>query len=534
MGVVDSGVVALCVPAVYLLGAAAAVLAKGSVSGRWRVAQFVASVAMVVTVLAAAIRLWEAGGGAGRSLVRTGALVAVDPVAAIMLALATVLGWVIVRFSRTYLEGEAHQQRYIVAVLGILAGVSIVAISNHLGLLVLGWMATSVSLHRLLMFYQQRPWAVVAAHKKFLVSRLAEACLACVLLLLFSATGSLSISAIASAVQGLETAPAAIQAAAVLLALAVILKSAQLPMHGWLIQVMEAPTPVSALLHAGVVNLGGFVLIRLAPLVSAVPAAQVLLVVVGGLTAVLAGLVMTTRISIKVKLAWSTCAQMGFMLVECGLGLYELALLHLVAHSIYKAHAFLTAAGVVTHTRQQSQAPRRASPSFASQWVGAAASIALVAMSARGWTQVWAAAHLQPALVAIAGVGLAPFAASLWSDRWSDGVRGALRLVLLAQLPVIWHLLLSVAPVLDVRPGGSAWLPWAAAGVVALFVVQSQLVASPGGWVSRTLYAWCYAGFYLDERFTRLTLRVWPLRMPPAYSATHARASVPATTGGAL
>jgi len=534
MRFVDSGVVALCVPAVYLLGAAAAVLANGRVSERWRVAQFVASVAMVVTVLAVAIRPWEAGGGAGRALVQTGALAAVDLVAAIMLALATMLGWVIVRFSRTYLEGEADQPRYIATLLVTLAGVSIVAVSNHLALLVLGWMATSISLHSLLTFYRDRPWAMIAAHKKFLVSRLAEACLAGVLLLLYSAIGSLSISAIAAAVQGPEPVPTAVHAAAVLLALAVILKSAQLPVHGWLLQVMEAPTPVSALLHAGVVNLGGFVLIRLAPLVSAVPAAQLLLVVVGGLTAVLAGLVMTTRISIKVKLAWSTCAQMGFMLVECGLGLYELALLHLVAHSIYKAHAFLTAAGAVAHTRQRSQAPHHASASFASQWVGAAASIALVAMSARGWTQVSAAAHLQPALVMMAGVGLAPFAASLWSDSWNDSVRSALRLVLLAQLPVVWHLLLSVAHVLDVRPGGSALLPWTATGVVALFFVQSLLVASPGGWMSRTLYAWCYAGFYLDERFTRLTFRIWPLRMPQTYSAAHARANVLATTGGSL
>lgn len=84
----------------------------------------------------------------------------------------------------------------------------------------------------------------------------------------------------------------------------------------------------------------GFVLLRVAELIGLVPSAQWLLVIVGSLTAVLAGMVMLTRISIKVRLAWSTCAQMGFMLMEIGLGLYELALLHLVAHSLYKAYAF--------------------------------------------------------------------------------------------------------------------------------------------------------------------------------------------------
>jgi NAD(P)H-quinone oxidoreductase subunit 5 len=119
----------------------------------------------------------------------------------------------------------------------------------------------------------------------------------------------------------------------VLLVASAALKCAQLPFHGWLIQVMEAPTPVSALLHAGVVNIGGFLMIRLAPLMTQSEIAQTLLVICGCTTAVIAALVMTTRVSIKVALAWSTCAQMGFMLLECGLGAYPLALLHIVAHS---------------------------------------------------------------------------------------------------------------------------------------------------------------------------------------------------------
>ncbi len=121
---------------------------------------------------------------------------------------------------------------------------------------------------------------------------------------------------------------------------------------------MEAPTPVSALLHAGVVNMGGFVLLRVAELIGLVPS-QWLLVIVGSLTAVLAGMVMLTRISIKVRLAWSTCAQMGFMLMEIGLGLYELALLHLVAHSLYKAYAFLSSGEAVERARLHDfQAPQ--------------------------------------------------------------------------------------------------------------------------------------------------------------------------------
>src|SRR5690606_5596011 len=119
--------------------------------------------------------------------------------------------------------------------------------------------------------------------------------------------------------------------------------------HGWLIQVMEAPTPVSALLHAGIINLGAFVAIRLAQLFVATPAALTLLLLAGLTSAALAGLVMRTRGSVKGALAWSTCAQMGFVLVEIGLGAFDLALLHIVAHGAYKANAFLASgSGVAT------------------------------------------------------------------------------------------------------------------------------------------------------------------------------------------
>src|SRR4029079_16771746 len=111
------------------------------------------------------------------------------------------------------------------------------------------------------------------------------------------------------------------------------------------------------------VNIGGFVMIRLAPLMAKATVAQALLLAVGLVTAIVGSLVMTTRASIKVALAWSTIAQMGFMLVQCGLGVWHLALLHLLAHSVYKAHAFLTSGSVVETWRGASLVrPSRLSP----------------------------------------------------------------------------------------------------------------------------------------------------------------------------
>ena len=534
MAFVDVGTVALSVPVMCLLGAVAALVARRNVAASWQVAHGVVTVTLVVSALAAAWRGWELVAGIGAAPRTPDAWVAVDLLAFAMLGLITTLGWVIVRFSRGYLQGEPAQPRYIAALLTTLACASLVALSNHLALLAIGWMATSLSLHRLLTYYPDRPWALIAAHKKFLVSRLAEVCLASVLLLIGLELGTLSIPAIASAVREPATLPLTLQAAAVLLAMAVVLKSAQLPVHGWLIQVMEAPTPVSALLHAGVVNLGGFVLIRMAPLMSAVPAAQALLVVVGGITAVVAALVMTTRISVKVKLAWSTCAQMGFMLVECGLGLYELALLHILAHSVYKAHAFLAAAGTVADTRLRRLAPLAMVSSAPRQWGGAVVAVALVAGSAWAWSQVSPAAQFPWALVGIAGIGLAPVASGVRGGRLMDLWRTAAPAVALAQLPVLWHLLLATAHLGAPRPASSVLLSWTAVCGVVLFVVQSHVAAGPRSRLARQLYRWCYAGLYLDERFTRWTFRAWPLRLPATSGVPPVPSTVLAATGGAL
>jgi NAD(P)H-quinone oxidoreductase subunit 5 len=125
------------------------------------------------------------------------------------------------------------------------------------------------------------------------------------------------------------------------------MKSAQLPLHGWLTEVMEAPTPVSAFLHAGIINAGGFLLVRFADLFILTPLTLALLAILGGLSALFASVVMLTQSSVKTSLAWSTISQMGFMVLQCGLGLFSLAMLHIVAHSLYKAHAFLASGEAV-------------------------------------------------------------------------------------------------------------------------------------------------------------------------------------------
>lgn len=156
------------------------------------------------------------------------------------------------------------------------------------------------------------------------------------------ATGSTALADIRAA----EASSALVWGAA-FLALAAVLSVALLPLHGWLLEVIEAPTPVSALLHAGVVNAGGFLMIRFADVLVQAPGVLAALVAIGGVSAIIASVVMLTQPAVKTALAWSTVAQMGFMVLQCGLALWPLALLHIVAHSLYKAHAFLNSGTAV-------------------------------------------------------------------------------------------------------------------------------------------------------------------------------------------
>ncbi len=269
-----------------------------------------------------------------------------DAVSAVMLLLVSFIGWVVVRYASTYLDGEARQGAFIGWLSLTLASVTLLVLSGNLIQLVLAWVATSLSLHRLLLFYPDRVAARRAAAKKFVTARLGDVALIAGAVLLTLAYGTTDIAQILSAARGGNGDGLAI-AAAGFLAAAALLKSAQFPMHGWLTEVMETPTPVSALLHAGVINAGGFLLIRFADVMLLAPGVLAVLVMIGGFTALFGGLVMLTQPAIKTSLAWSTVAQMGFMILECGLALFPLALLHIVAHSLYKAHSFLASGGAV-------------------------------------------------------------------------------------------------------------------------------------------------------------------------------------------
>ena len=438
-----------------------------------------------------------------------------QPLRLTLLLLLSVMALVVVKFSRRYLAADPGFGRYLRWLLLTLAAVALVFISNHLLLFALGWIAISLALHQLLMFYPERPRAALAAHKKFLLARLAETSLLVAFYLLWQQHGTANIDAIISAYQ----APAALslneQVAAVLIALTALIKCAQLPVHGWLIQVVEAPTPVSALLHAGVINLGGFLLILFAPLFLQVAAAQWLVLLVAGLTTVLAALIMTTRISIKVRLAWSTSAQMGLMLIECALGMVELALLHLLAHSAYKAWAFLSSGSAVQQHVQQSLLI--APPAAARRWLLALLPAAGL-VAAAWWFSVQLNAQLHTGIQPVSGWLLLTLALSVllaqrapggWSLLLAAGLVLAYSLLKILLQPLTGNL----PEVLRVQWFSAADL-WVSALFLLLFSVWWLLRYRAHWPLVQRLSLALFAGLYLDEWFTRITLRLWPARLP--------------------
>ena len=495
----------LLTPAVPALVAVPLTARASSVAVAWRWARTASVVMLVAAGVGAMVR--------GLTEDRAGMVLRADVVGMAVLTLVSFVGWVVIRYSEAYLSGDPYERRYIGRLLATIAAVAVVVVANHLVVLMLAWTATSLAMHGLLTFFGDRPAAVAAAHKKFILARGADLAMLGAVVAFSTTFETLRIDQIVMKASVATTVPTGARIAIALVAVAALLKCAQLPFHGWLIQVMEAPTPVSALLHAGVVNLGGFILLRFAPVVDRAIETRVVLVVVGTTTAVIAALVMTTRISIKVSLAWSTCAQMGFMLMQCGLGIWEMALLHLLAHSLYKAHTFLSAGGVVRQTQRRQLAPRVVAPTAASLVIAIAAAMAGTLAAGLVWgllpfaepvsTTIW----VLGAIVAVALVPLVPGMTLVGVSPIRIGATMAIPFAYFGLHELFGHLVPRGSP------APTALLVIVAVAFALLFVMQMLGVVSPLGALRRRLYPWIYGGLFLDEAFTRMAFALWA---PPA------------------
>ena len=433
-------------------------------------------------------------------------------VSSAMFVLVITLALVVVRYARTYLAGQRELDRFSRSFLLTVASVTVLVTSNHLAVLVVAWFATDVGLHSLLTFFRTRRQAIIVAHKKFLLSRVADACFVSAVVLVGGQFGTLRIDVVNELARTSHGLSPTLHLATVLLVFGVLLKSAQIPFHGWMLAVMEAPTPVSALLHAGVVNIGGFVMIRLAPLMAHAYIAQGILLGAGLFTTVIAALVMTTRVAVKGVLAWSTVGQMGFMLVQCGLGAWHLALLHLLAHSLYKAHTFLSSGSVV----QQWRAGHVVHHPRLRIWHLFAATVLVCVPVAPFYVKTALPVDRLPSaigpLVLVLGLSFAPMIGRALAAGWRAFTIAALFAVGASAAYFGFHVVFElIAPEINAGTEAST-TQWTivVTGLAVLYVAQSLLQTRPNGWFSRWLRPHLVSGLYIDDWFTRLTFRLWP------------------------
>lgn len=448
-----------------------------------------------------------------------------DALGAIMFVLVAFIGVIVVRFSRNYLQGDPGQGRFLRWLCFTLAAVLVLVVSGNLLQLLLAWIATSLSLHRLLLFYPSRHNAVLAARKKFVVSRLGDLSILVAMVMLYQSVGSLDYSILFRAAGSLEaaSAPSAVHVAAFLLVIAGLLKSAQFPLHGWLTEVMETPTPVSALLHAGIINAGGFLVLRFAGLIQLSTASLDLMVLVGGATALFGSMVMLTQPSVKVSLAYSTIAQMGFMMFECGLGAFSAALLHIVTHSFYKAHAFLSSGSVIDLARA-SWSP---SPGGQPHPARTVVAVVLVLTMAAGIGLLFGASiSSQPGVFALAAVlllGLTHLMTQALDERPSAYVLG--RVVAAAGLVACAYFgLQRLAEWLMAGslPGAQHLRGPLSLAVVTSVVLGFAVLTVMQGWVREgtqdqrwlALHVHLSNGLYVNTLANRLALRLWPTSRP--------------------
>nr|AGE14101.1 putative uncharacterized protein [uncultured prokaryote] len=449
----------------------------------------------------------------------------INAVTVVMLSLVSFIGFVVSRYARNYLQGEKRQGRFYTWLNLTTASILTLIVSGNMLMFVCVWMATSLCLHHLLMFYPERSGAVLAARKKIIISRVGEISLLIAVMLIGSTLHTMEFEEVFHTMAAMTgPLPVALQWASGLIVLAAALKTAQFPLQGWLIQVMEAPTPVSALLHAGIVNGGAFLIIRMSPVMSQAITASNVLAMIGLVTIATAGLIMLTQTSIKVFLAWTTTAQMGFMLLECGLGLYSLAMLHLVTHSLYKAHAFLSSGSGVDIFRAPAVRPAQSTPTFG-QWLIVLAFAGLMTFGIGAAFGV--APKSQPALLALgAVVAVAVTQLLLQSFKAGMGAAFVLRTAGLSavvctayfSLHTAFHFMLATS--LPAAQMANSPTQLALIGLVVLtfftiLLIQQNLPNLVQYPIMRRAYVHLYNGLYVDIPFSRLLQRFWPIQTAP-------------------
>jgi NADH-quinone oxidoreductase subunit L len=286
-----------------------------------------------------------------------GLSVLVDPLSVFMMLVVSGVGGLIVAYSIGYMHGDDEERRYFAYMALFVFSMLLLVQGGNLILLLSGWGLVGLSSYLLIGFWHERPSAVAAAKKAFIMNAVGDATFALALFLLISKTGTLEYGLAFSKAHGLS--PTVLILIALGLMGGAVAKSAQLPLHTWLPDAMEGPTPVSALIHAAtMVTAGVYLIARTAPLFQLASVVQDTAAALGAVTLVMAGLIALVQTDIKRVIAYSTMSQIGYMFLGVGLGAYASGMFHLMTHAFFKALLFL-AAGLVIHALAGEQDMRK-------------------------------------------------------------------------------------------------------------------------------------------------------------------------------
>ncbi len=284
-----------------------------------------------------------------------------DRVGGVLITLTALVGVVVQSFASRSLRCDPRARRFHVLALVLTASTITVATAATASGLLVAWVITSLALVALV--GHRAPWrpAVEAQRRTGWSFLIGDTALLAAVFVAFATIGDIDMRAVGADAGALDAEQIvgldALTIVALLLVVAGVARSALVPIHRWLPSTLAAPTPVSALLHAGVVNGAGVLLIRFSPIYASSVSALTLAFVLGLLTALLATAVMLVRTDVKGGLVWSTSGQMGFMVLQLGVGAFAAALFHIVGHALYKATMFLGAGAAITGLSRQNDRP---------------------------------------------------------------------------------------------------------------------------------------------------------------------------------
>jgi NADH-quinone oxidoreductase subunit L len=297
-------------------------------------------------------------------IVGFGGLLIYNELSAILVPYVAILGLVIRKYATKYMWDEAGYKRFFILLNFIFASIYMLVMSNNLIVLALAWQLMSIGLYLLVSNNVSSKTAVKNARWTMYIHKGADLVFVIAVILTYQTFGSFDLGVLSEKWLGMSenvTETPMIFAIGFLYLMAAMMKSAIIPFHIWLPYTSEAPTPVSALMHAGVVNVGGILLNKLAFLLILTPTVLNIAFVIGLVTAIFASALMLVVSDIKRSLGYSTVGQMGYMIMEVGLGAFSLAIYHLIVHGIFKATLFLESGGLIRYARHDPNIPKRLS-----------------------------------------------------------------------------------------------------------------------------------------------------------------------------